>query len=94
MKFDATFANPDGEGSKVWCQKLFSVMAEGGTWAVPRSGLIFQKRQGKLICTIRMPHDPKMPCSAAELKRQQDGDVRVIGEHFAAINVSVEDQSK
>jgi hypothetical protein len=38
MKFDATFANPDGTGSKAWCQQLFSLMSEGGMWAVPRSG--------------------------------------------------------
>lgn len=88
------FTDPEQAGSKAWCSQLFNNLAEGGTWAVPRSGLIFSKRGGKLVCSTRMPHMAEMPLSAAELTRQQDADVAVIRRHFAAVDIPVEDQSK
>ena len=93
MNFDATFADPTSKASKTWSRNLYNAMKEGGTWGVPRSGLIFQKQKGKLVCTIRMPQMAEMPLSAEQLKQQQDSDVKVIRESFAAIGIIVEDQS-
>ena len=92
--FNAVFQDPDSAESRAWCENHFRIMREGGTWGVPRSGLIFQKRSGKLVLTMRMPHMPQMPVTPEQLKRQQDGDFNVIRKHFAAVGVAVEDESQ
>jgi hypothetical protein len=92
-QFTAIFSDPLSEESKRWSQNHFATMIEGGSWGVPRSGLIFQKRGNKLICILRMPHDPKMPLTAEQLKEQQDTELRGIRKSFEAIGVTVVDES-
>lgn len=31
-----------------WCKNLWNMLNEGGTWTIPRSGLIFMKHDGAL----------------------------------------------
>ena len=76
-----------------WSRNQFRIMANGGTWAVPRSGLIFNRRGDTLVLTARMPHDPTMPCSAQELSEQQQGDVDSIKRHFEAAGITVCDET-
>jgi hypothetical protein len=43
-----------------WCRQCFALIADGGTWAVPRSGLIFTRRGEdlaltKIICVVPVP---------------------------------------
>ena len=38
-----------------WCRQMWNMLAEGGMWAVPRSGLIFNKRDGKLVLKMVAP---------------------------------------
>jgi hypothetical protein len=74
-----------------WCRQMWSMMADLGTWGVPRSGLIFQKvaEKSKLVLINMMPHDPSMPMSAEELREYQRSDFNVIREQFAKIDVHV-----
>lgn len=79
-----------------WCQNLWNMMADGGAWAVPRSGLIFNKRGGKLVLVARMPYDEEaMPgtITAEELSLQQSNDFEGTRAHFAAFGVTVEDET-
>lgn len=71
-----------------WSRKLFAMLAEGGSWGVPRSGLFFRKRGNTLELAERMPHDPAMPLSAAELAEQQDRDFEGVKRHFEAAGAS------
>ncbi len=83
------FDDPDGPASKAWFRRLYDMLADHGIWAVPRSGLIFRKQSGCMVLIDRMPYDPRMPCSAAELQEQQDDEVAGISRHFAAIGIEV-----
>lgn len=81
------------EFSLAWDRNHFQSLAEGGTWGVPRSGLVFTKRHGKLILTATMPHDPSMPMTAKQLKEYQKADFDGIKRSFEAAGIPVE-QSK
>jgi hypothetical protein len=72
-----------------WSRRHFAMMKDGGTWAVPRSGMIFQKKGNALILISEMPHMPEMPITAEQLREQQDGDFRVIKEYFEAAGVAI-----
>ena len=71
---------------------MFAIMAQGGTWGVPRSGLIFQKLGQKLVLVSRMPPEAGMPMSAQELREYQDSDYAAIKEHFEAAGIPVEEE--
>lgn len=75
-----------------WCQQMFSMLASGGTWAVPRSGLIFQKQGSKLVLIERMPYMPEMSetLTPEQLTEQQDGDAESIRRHFQAAGIEVQ----
>ena len=81
--------NPD---HVAWCRKTFDVIRDGGGWGIPRSGLIFTKRNGRFELTERMPHDPAMPITASELREQQDREFSETVEHFAAAGIEVVDR--
>lgn len=72
-----------------WCRATWAMMAEGGTWGIPRSGIIFTKREGKLVLTDAMPYTSEMPMSEKELKEFQDSDFEATREEFGLIGVEV-----
>lgn len=74
-----------------WCRQHFAMMAEGGVWAVPRSGVVFRKREGRLVLDARMPWDPAMAslASADELHDQQEGEYQTVRLHFAEAGIEV-----
>lgn len=72
-----------------WCRKLFSNLADRGSWGIPRSGLVFQKQGDELVLTARMPHDPAMPVTAEQLVEQQNADFEGTRRHFAEAGVTV-----
>jgi len=78
--------NPD---HVAWCRRLFDSLADGGTWAIPRNGLIFRRRGDRLVLTLRMPHDPQMPISAAQLRAEQDQGFEDTRVHFGAAGIAV-----
>jgi hypothetical protein len=69
-------------------------MRDGGTWGVPASGLLFQKSGATLILIGRMPHDPKMPLTAAQLYAEQESIYQATVAHFKAAGVTVIDRSE
>jgi hypothetical protein len=77
-----------------WSRQMFATLAEGGRWGVPRSGLIFIKRGGKLELTERMPHHPAMPITPLRLRRQQRHEFLNVKRHFGAAGVEVVEASK
>jgi hypothetical protein len=72
----------------LWCRGMWEMLAEGGSWAVPRSGLIFTKREGKLMLTERMPHTDEL-MSEKVLRELQDEDFEIIRDRFQKIGVEV-----
>jgi hypothetical protein len=72
-----------------WCRQHFAMMADGGTWAIPRSGMIFNKRGNTLVLAVVMPHMNGMPCTPEELIAQQRDEFENCREHFAAAGVTV-----
>jgi len=72
-----------------WSRNHFATIQDGGSWAVPRSGLIFHRRGDELVLVCTMPHMPEMPCTAEQLKQQQDTDFDIIKEHFEAAGIPV-----
>ena len=76
-----------------WCKNLFAMLLNGGSWGVPRSGLIFTKRGDALVLTSCMPHDPNMPMTPAELEDYQRVDYNVIKREFAKADIDVLDET-
>ncbi len=74
-----------------WSYNLFHMMSEGGAWAIPRSGLIFQRDGNCLKLTERMPHDPEMPLSPEELLTYQQSEFDLIKQYFEAAGIPVEE---
>ena len=72
-----------------WCRRLFERLNDGGTWAIPRSGLVFTKRGGVFVLTAEMPHDPAMPITEAELREQQADEFRETRRHFEEAGILV-----
>jgi hypothetical protein len=40
-----------------WCRNLVRIMTDGGTWGIPRSGIVFQvdKKNKQLVMTVGEP---------------------------------------
>lgn len=74
-----------------WCAAHFALMREGGVWGIPRSGMIFEKREGKLVLVAEMPWQPEMAelCTAAQLREQQDEEFEAVSAHFGAAGIAV-----
>lgn len=79
----------DSAESKTWCRNTFNMIREGGTWGVPRSGLIFTKRDGKLVLTVAMPWTEGMPITEAKLREQQEWEFNLNRDHFGAAGIEV-----
>jgi len=83
-----------------WSRRHFGMMANRGTWAVHRSGLIFTKTdENTLTLTARMPwnegiaHSAQLgadvPKNQQELESYQTSDYEVIASHFRAAGIKV-----
>ena len=80
----------------LWARGLWESLRDRGIWAVPRSGLVFQKREaeGTFAVTMRMPHDPAMPLTAEQLDEQQREEVIAIRARFEPIGIAVVDETR
>jgi hypothetical protein len=76
-----------------WSRNVFACLKDGGVWGLPRSGLLFVRRGNEFHLTARLPHDPAMPLSAAELRKQQDTDFDLVKANFGAAGVPVIDKA-
>lgn len=75
-----------------WCRQTFDMMAEGGVWGIPRSGLVFQRIGDKLVLKDAMPWSAEMPITADELEAMQLREFEETKEHFAAAGITVEEK--
>lgn len=89
------------DGTLAWCRTHYAMMADGGVWGVPRSGLMFVKRNGGLELDDRMPWTRELAYAAAEgfdvpldaeaFRAYQDADFELIRERFEAAGIAVRD---
>jgi len=70
-----------------WCKAQYELVSENGTWAVPRSGLVFQKRDNKFVLVMKIP----IPDSDKKQKWEQlqEEDYQTIKEHFEAAGIEI-----
>lgn len=86
-----TTLNPDA----AWSRMTVDSLVDGGVWGVPRSGLLFTKRgENELALTARMPWEPGMPITAAQVREQQDSDYAAICLHMMVAGITVTDETK
>ena len=74
-----------------WSMNLFDSIADGGTWGVPRSGLVFNRKGRTLVLVMRLPHDPDMPLTPEQLQEYQQSDYEIIRRRFEAAGIPVTD---
>lgn len=67
-------------------------MRDGGTWALPGVGLIFNKRGAELVLIARMPHVAEMPIDAEALLRRQETLFQDTVAHFGAAGIPVKSE--
>lgn len=72
-----------------WCRLTFDLIADGGSWGVPRSGLTFQRRGDTLILIGVMPREDGVPRGINTLTDQQEAEYRAIRRHFEAAGIKV-----
>lgn len=77
-----------------WCKAFFALLAEGGVWGVPRSGLIFTREGTALNLTERMPWQEGMPMSKTALRDYQDDDFEAIMRRFDKAGIPMEDKTQ
>ena len=81
----------ESEYTQEWCRQFYAKLAPNGTWAVPRSGLVFTKRDGKLVLTARLPWKLGMPGNARALYEYQVDDFEAHRREFGAAGIEVVD---
>lgn len=84
--------NPLDPDFQAWCIQQYHRLAEGGVWAVPRSGMVFAKREGGFVLIAEMPWMEEMAArgiTPAALREQQDEEFALIRRHFAAVDIPV-----
>lgn len=77
------------------CGRIFRMIRVGGVWAIPRSGLVFQRTGiDTLTLTARMPHEEGMPVTREQLREQQESEYQGTLEHMQAAGITVTDSTK
>lgn len=84
--------DPNDPAFRMWCRRQWNLLREGGQWIVPRSGLVFEKRDGALWLIVEMPwtHALDGVVTAEQLREQQDDEYETIRRFFAAEGIDVE----
>jgi hypothetical protein len=77
------------EEAAQWCRGTFDRLADGGTWAIPRSGMIFQKSGNTLVLTCQMPYAEEMPITEAQFNEQQEREFDGVKENFGRAGIAV-----
>lgn len=83
--------DPLAPESVEWSRRHFALMAEGGVWGIPRSGLCFRKEAGRLVLFAAMPWEESMAevISAEELAEQQASEYEAVSKAFSAAGIEV-----
>jgi hypothetical protein len=80
---------PAVDGSGGFAHTLWNSLSEEGVWGIPRTGLIFVRRAGRLLLIEQMPHEAGMPFSAEALRDAQAEEFIGVRDMFRAIGVDV-----
>lgn len=93
MAFNASFAplEPENVAGTV---AIFEMIKVGGSWGVPRSGLVYQRdSETSLVLVARMPWMPEMDgtITPAQLAEQQQSDHEGMVAHLGAAGITVTD---
>lgn len=76
-----------------WFCDHIRLMSLGGTWAIPRCGLVVQKTGSHTFAVIlAMPWQEGMPISAEQLKKIQDDEVADLKKYCSPAGITVEDR--
>lgn len=85
----------------IWSRNLFNSLRDGGTWGVPRSGLVFCRRGDALHLVTRIPFTDDMASAAAAgrdvppdaraLRAYQDADMALIRSRFEEAGIKIVD---
>jgi hypothetical protein len=78
----------------VWARNHFNSIMDGGTWAVPRTALIYQKAGDALVLVGRMAHHKDLPYTEGEWKDEQQHDIDSTRAVFEAAGVVVREELK
>lgn len=74
------------ESDVEWCRFIWRSLKDGGVWMVPRSGLVFTKRDPDVFILTERDQIYE--------RSMQEADFRAIRAHFAEIGVDVLDSSR
>jgi len=72
-----------------WARSVWRMLVDGGTWGVPRTGLIFRKEGDLFRLILRAPWQEGMSRTAEEWREHQDFDVDGVTRMFAQIGIEV-----
>lgn len=74
-----------------WLAEMWDMLRDRGVWGVPRSGVVFQKREAEreLRVVARMPHDPAMSITPEQLAEQQQSEVDGLRARFEVLGITV-----
>jgi hypothetical protein len=76
-----------------WCRQVFRTLAEGGTWAIPRSALIWKKQGNALVLIGKMQYHRDLPMTEAEWIEHQQSDYDATKEEFEKAGFEVRDET-
>jgi hypothetical protein len=74
-----------------WCRNLFDSFEDGGIWAVPRCGLVFQKRGNAFVLISKMPHEWEMPLTSEQLDEVQRNEFKSVKKYFGEVGIDIVD---
>jgi hypothetical protein len=77
-----------------WATNLFDSLMNGGTWAVPRSALIYQRADDALVLVGRMAHHKDLPYTESDWKAEQQHDIDGTRAVFEAAGITVREKLK
>jgi hypothetical protein len=76
-----------------WCEGVFRMLKDGGTWGVPRSGLIFQRQGESFHLISKMPFMDGMPGTPEDLAEYQADDFAAIKARFDRAGIKMDDRT-
>jgi hypothetical protein len=76
-----------------WCAGIFGMLADGGMWGVPRSGLAFQRQGDGLHLISKMPYAPELGGTPSEWAEYQEDDFQEIKRRFDKAGIAMEDKT-
>lgn len=84
---------PSDTDPLAWCRHHFASVADGGRWAIPRSGLIFRKEAEPPAFRLVdvMPWMPEMEgrITPEQLAEQQRSEFELNREHFERAGIAI-----